>query len=194
MTGRILPGEPTLLEALTMVFLCTGLSLWFNVSFLIAAIVTGALVANLARHHSYPFHAIEGIEGPFIIVFFIAAGTRLEPEVFSRIGLVAAAYVALRVAGRFAGGALGARLTRTNSVTRRWLGLALLPQAGVAIGMAVYTAQQLPELGKTVLPTVIVATVVFEIAGPVLTRIALRRAGEVNGTKAESVPTEAGPR
>lgn len=178
LTGRIRAGEPTLLEALTMVFLCTGLALWFNVSFLIAAMVTGALVANLARHHSYPFHAIEGIEGPFIIVFFIVAGARLDSGVFAHIGILLAAYVVLRAVGRFVGGALGARLAKTDGPARRWLGLALLPQAGVALGMAVYAEHQLPEIGRTVLPTVIVATVLFEIAGPILTRVALRRVGE----------------
>ena len=62
LTGRIKPGKPVLSEALGIVFLCGGLALWLEVSFLIAAIVMGAVIANLARHHEYPFHAIEGSE------------------------------------------------------------------------------------------------------------------------------------
>lgn len=61
LTGRIKPGQPMLTEALGLVFICGGLAIWFDVSFLIAAMVLGAVVANFAKHHEYPFHAIEGI-------------------------------------------------------------------------------------------------------------------------------------
>jgi Kef-type K+ transport system membrane component KefB len=71
LTGRIKPGQPILIEALGIVFICGGLAIMLDVSFLIASIVMGAVIANLARHHEYPFHAIEGIEWPFMIIFFV---------------------------------------------------------------------------------------------------------------------------
>ncbi len=61
---------------------------------------------------------------------------------------------------------------------RRWMGLALMPQAGVTLGLALIAEQRFPELGRVLLPLVIGSTVVFELLGPVCTRVALRRAGE----------------
>ena len=77
LTGRLDPGGPTLAEALGVVFLCGGLALWPHVSFLLAAMALGATVASLARHHRRPFHAIEGIEWPFMILFFLLAGASI---------------------------------------------------------------------------------------------------------------------
>jgi hypothetical protein len=57
-TGRIRPGEPSLVEALGVTFLCGGIAIWLKVSFLLASMVLGCVVANLARHHIRPFHAI----------------------------------------------------------------------------------------------------------------------------------------
>jgi Kef-type K+ transport system membrane component KefB len=68
LTGRVKPGKPVLSEALGIVFLCGGLAMWLDVSYLVASIVMGAVIANLARHHDYPFHAIEGIESLFMVV------------------------------------------------------------------------------------------------------------------------------
>lgn len=64
LTGRIKNGQPMLTEALGLVFVCGGLALWLEVSFLIAAITMGVVITNLARHHDYPFHAIEALNGP----------------------------------------------------------------------------------------------------------------------------------
>lgn len=74
LTGRIKPGEPMLVEALGVVTVCGGLAMYFGFSYLIAAMVMGSMIANLAKHHDYPFHAIEGTEGLFMLVFFVLAG------------------------------------------------------------------------------------------------------------------------
>ena len=74
LTGRIRSEQPMLIEALGLVFVCGGLAIWLGISFLIASMVMGATIANLARHHEYPFHAIEGIEWPFLVIFFTVAG------------------------------------------------------------------------------------------------------------------------
>jgi len=177
-TGRLRPGEPTQAEALGAVFLCGGLALWLDVSFLLAAMVLGAVVANLARHHRRPFSALEGIEWPFMILFFVLSGASLQPGSLLDEGLLAVGYVVLRVLGRLVGGWVGARLSGLQGPARQWMGLALLPQAGVALGMALLVAQRLPEIGDVLLPVVIGTTAVFELAGPLFTRRALRATGE----------------
>jgi Kef-type K+ transport system membrane component KefB len=178
LTGRIEPGEPTQAEALAGVLLCGGIALWLDVSYLLASMVLGAVVANLARHHSRPFHEIEGIEWPFMILFFGLAGASLRIESLGEVGWLGLAYVAFRVAGRILGGFVGTVREPPGALIRRWLGLSLLPQAGVAIGMALVATQRFPGLAETILPLVIGSTVLFELVGPVLTRAALVRSGE----------------
>jgi Kef-type K+ transport system membrane component KefB len=176
LTGRIRPGQPMLTEALGLVFLCGGLSVWLEVSFLIAAMVMGAVIANLAKHHDYPFHAIEDIEWPFLVVFFVLAGAMLEIGALRGIGWIGATYLITRILGKVLGASLGGVLSRADALTRRWMGLALLPQAGVAIGMALAASSRFPEYETTILTVVVAATVMFEIIGPAFTRLAIRSA------------------
>jgi len=178
LTGRIKPGEPTLVEALGVVFLCGGIAIWLKVSFLLASMVLGCVVANLARHHIRPFHAIEGIEWPFMILFFVLAGASLHTEMLFQIGLVGSAYIILRIIGRLLGGWTGGAISHADPLMRRWMGMALMPQAGVALGMALVAIERRPDLGEIILPVVIASTVLFEVIGPVLTRIGLIHVGE----------------
>lgn len=177
-TGRVRPGEPTQAEALGAVLLCAGVSLWLGVSFLLSAMVMGVVVVTLARHHRRPFHAIEGIEWPFMVLFFVLAGATLRPAALQGAGLVGGAYVVLRIVGKLLAGRVGGSWARWPARQGGWMGLALLPQAGVALGMALVSAHQFPDYADVVLPVVIAATVLFELVGPVLTRVALLRAGD----------------
>jgi hypothetical protein len=63
--------------ALGIVFVCCGLAIMLDVSFLIASMVMRAVIANLAKHHEYPFHAMEGIDWPFMVMFFVLAGATI---------------------------------------------------------------------------------------------------------------------
>jgi Kef-type K+ transport system membrane component KefB len=182
LTHRVRPGEPTLLEALGVVLLCGGLALWLEVSFILAAICLGATTANLAvRHRNRPFHAIRNIEQPFLVLFFVLAGASLEPGQLMLVGGIGAAYIGFRALGRLAGGWVGARLGGSDAGTRRWIGAALMPQAGVALGIGLVAAERQPELADVLLPVVIGATVVFELLGPILTRVAIRRTAPSRG-------------
>lgn len=178
LSGRIQPGEPTLAEALGVVLLCGGIAIWLGVSFLLASMVLGAVVVNLARHHRRPFHAIEGIEWPFMILFFVLAGASLRVDSLFTVGFLATAYIALRIVRRLLGAWLGAWLSDADSSHRRWMGIALMPQAGVALGMALVATQRFPDFRDIILPVVIGATVLFEVFGPVLTRRALILSGD----------------
>ncbi len=179
LSGRLQPGEPLMTEALGAVFVCGGLAIWLNVSFIIAAMVMGTVVVNLARHHERPFHEIENVEWPFMILFFVLAGASLQLEALTDLGLVGTVYVAARVAGRVVGGWMGGQLSHATPSIRRWMGLALMPQAGVALGMALIAVGRFPDYRTTILPLVIASTVFFELTGPMLTRLALQRSDEV---------------
>ena len=180
LTGRLKPGEPMQSEALGVVFLCAGLAVWLGASFLLAGMVAGMIVANLAEHHRRPFHEIEHIEWPFMVLFFVLAGASLKLEALDVIGPLCIAYVVLRTLGRIMGGWLGGFLGGAPTVHRRWIGLALVPQAGVALGMALVGAQYFPDLAETLLAVTISSAIIFEVFGPILTLLALRKVGEAD--------------
>lgn len=175
LTGRVKQGQPMLTEALGLVFVCGGISIWLDVSFLIASITMGAVVTNLAKHHNYAFHEIENIERPFLVLFFILAGASLEINMLAGLGLIGFIYILARICGKLLGAWIGARVSRANIDVQHWMGTALMPQAGVAIGMALLIANRFPEYQQTVLSIVISTTVIFELVGPIFTRIALKR-------------------
>ena len=177
LTGRLRPGEPMLLESAGFVFVAAGLAGWLGLSYLLSSMSLGVVVANLARHHVRPFRSIDGISEPFLALFFFMAGYQLDWLALPTLGALGVAYVLARVAGRFAGGYLGSVLAGSAPDTRSRIGACLMPQAGVALGLALVATERLPELGY-ILPLVIGATVVFEIIGPPLTLIQLRKAGE----------------
>lgn len=175
LTGRIQIGEPLQSEALAVVFLCAGLSIWLEVSFLLAGVVAGAIIANFARHHTRAFHEIEHIEWPFMILFFFLAGASLQSIPGRQFLFAISAFVVLRAVSRIIGGWLGGTLCAARNEYRRWMGLALMPQAGVAIGMALIAGNHFPEFREYLLMVTLGSTVIFEIFGPLATRIALKK-------------------
>ncbi|NNG03556.1 MAG: cation:proton antiporter [Inquilinus sp.] len=177
LTGRLQPGEPTQIEALGVVFLCGGLALAIDASFLLAGMVAGLIVANLARHHTRPFHEIENVEWPFLVLFFVLAGASVDLAALPKIGAIGGAYLVLRAAGRIIGGWLGGAATGLAPRQRRWIGVALMPQAGVSLGMALVAATAFPAMRAEILATAIGTTIVFELVGPLMTQWALTRAG-----------------
>ena len=178
LTGRIRPGSPTQVEALALVFICGGLAEMLGVSFLLAALSMGATVANLAKHHEQPFHAIENIERPFLILFFVLAGAALHLGSLWELGLIGLVYMFCRILGKLLGCYLSARTIRAPMSIQRWMGLALTPQAGVAMGMALIAADRFPAHSTLILPVVVGTTVIFELLGPVATRCAVLNAQE----------------
>lgn len=179
LTGRIKPGQPILTEALGVVFVAGGLAMMFDVSFLLASMVMGAVIANFAKHHEYPFHVIEDIEWPFMVIFFVLAGASIELNAIKDIGLIGLVYILCRASGKYLGAMLGGHCSKASKETKRWMGVALLPQAGVAIGMALVASKSFPEYRQILLSVIISSTIFFEIIGPVFSRLAVQRVQDV---------------
>lgn len=174
LTGRIRPGEPTLAEAMGFVLICGGIATWLDLSPVLSAMVMGSAVASLASHHERPFHAIEGVEWPFLILFFILAGASAHPEALFSVGGITITYMVVRCIGSYAGARAGANWSGANDATRKWMGLCLFPQAGVALGMALMASQRFPEFEPFLLPVVLASTIVYELVSPAITRRALQ--------------------
>ncbi|PXX91621.1 cation:proton antiporter [Marinobacter vulgaris] len=175
LTGRLRPGEPTQVEAIALILLLAGLSSLLGVSALLASMIAGCLVANLSYHHTRSFQEIEHIEWPFLVFFFVLSGASIDLYKADDAILLTLAYIALRLAGRVLGGYLAVTFSRAkHQALPGNIGLALTPQAGVAIGMALLAAERFPEFSDTILPVVVASTIIFELVGPVFVKRVLR--------------------
>jgi Kef-type K+ transport system membrane component KefB len=175
---------PMLLGIILMV---TGLSESLGLSPLLAAMTLG-FVARFASgaggaRLSEP---VEYLEEAVFIVFFTLAGAHFETALFFQFSALAGLYLIARVIGKVLGAAVGARVVGAAPSVVRWLGLGLVPQAGVAVGLALSLSHhpEFQQAGPSILTAVLATTLVYEIVGPFAARFALARAGEL-GTRRE---------
>ncbi|MBR6809472.1 MAG: cation:proton antiporter, partial [Clostridia bacterium] len=117
------------------------------------------------------------------LLFFVLSGAELDLSVLPQVGLIGVLYLLLRCMGKWGGTMLGAAAVKADSNVKKYLGLTLLPQAGVAIGMSQMVSIRFPELAGTVTTVVLACVLVFELLGPVITKIALTKAGEIPALK-----------
>ena len=167
-----------IVEALGLVFVVAGVALMLDLSYLIAGMTAGVVIVNFARHHRRPFHEIEKIEWPFLLLFFVMAGASLDLSQLAKAGSVGVAFVVLRASSRLIAGRIGAKLARLPKSHASQAGLALMPQAGVAVGMALVAAERFPDQGDAILAITVASTIFFEIIGPPLAQRALVRASD----------------
>jgi Kef-type K+ transport system membrane component KefB len=182
-TRHVREGEPTLLDAAGTVLLTVGFAAWLGVSLVLTAVTVGVVVTNVDRGDYRPFRAVERVEWPFLVVFFVLGGAALEVEPLREELALITAYVVLRTVGKLVGAAVGSTAAGQDPEVRRWLGATLLPQAGVGLGLALQLRERAPEVAEAVVPVVVVTTVLFELVGPVATRVALRRVGEAGAAQ-----------
>ncbi|MBQ1363734.1 MAG: cation:proton antiporter [Oscillospiraceae bacterium] len=169
--------------ALTLcaVFLGVGLSATnvLNLSSLLVCIMIGATMVNLCHDSTAMLEQCDRFTPPLFMLFFVLSGAGLNFSVLTTVGLVGVIYVIARVAGKVIGATLGAVVEKCDRNIVRYLGLTLIPQAGVAIGMARLAMQDLPEYGAIINAVVLAGTLVYELTGPVITKTALLKAGEI---------------
>lgn len=173
LTGQVKPGRPLLIEAVGLILICGGLAIWSDVSHLISAIIMGAVVANFAKHHAYSFHEIENVEWPFMVLFFTLAGASMKFISVESVLTILAMYIVLRIIGKLLGSYIGCKIAVVDEQTTKWMGSALLPQAGVAIGMALVASSYFSDYAELLLTVVIGATIIFELIGPIFTKLAI---------------------
>ncbi|MBF0272832.1 MAG: cation:proton antiporter [Magnetococcales bacterium] len=172
--------DTLLAGTLGLLILCGALATRLHTSFFLAVMIMGSVTVNSSQRPWKPFLIIERFLWPFLILFFLLAGANLKPKSLLDIGLISGLYLGCRMLGEVSGAWLGATLSQSPPLTRRWLGPALLPQAGVAMSMTFIAVQRFPDLTDLLLPVVISGVMVFELVGPIMTRVALIRAGENN--------------
>ncbi|MCD6328482.1 cation:proton antiporter, partial [bacterium] len=179
--GRIKRELETMTVSLGIITFASGLSMLLGISPLLTIMVAGFVLVNLSRRNQRVFASVERIQGPIFIVFFTLAGTQLHLENLLTCGIIGSAFLIFRFVGKVGGAHLGALSANVRGAARRYLGLALLPQAGVAIGLML-VAQESSQFSmfRGILVDVVLASVALnELIGPPLTAIALKRAGDV---------------
>lgn len=178
LTDHIRGEDPMQAEALGFTFVSGGLAQLTGASFILTAMVMGVVIANASRHTERAYNIMREFEWPIMVLFFVLAGSSLHIEELPEIGIVGVVYILLRFAGLVLGAYVGGAIGRAGDNIRKYMGMAITPQAGVALGMALVAANHFPDLEKIFIPLVIGTTVVFELTGPIFTRLAIIKAGE----------------
>jgi len=113
------------------------------------------------------------------MLFFFLSGAELDMRVIPTVGVIGILYIVFRVLGKVVGASLGAKLTHAVPNVQKYLGFTLIPQAGVAIGLATTSMTIVPEYGAKIRTVILCGTVIYELTGPIITKIALKKAGEI---------------
>lgn len=165
--------------AVTAVFLGVGLSELLGLSSLLLCMAIGAAMANFSKVSDAVMECTDRWTPPLFMLFFVISGAQFNFEVLKTVGFVGIMYLVLRSSGKYFGAMAGCAIVKTEKNVKKYLGITLLPQAGVAIGMAQLSLTVVPQYGEQIRAVILCATLVYELVGPLLTKIALTRAGEI---------------
>jgi Kef-type K+ transport system membrane component KefB len=162
------------------IFLTSGLSSGLHAPALLANMMLGFVTINFVRHHEDVFWVVESIEEPVFGMFFTLAGAHLDLRVVETAGVLALLITLGRFAGKFLGSRVGARISHAPQTVRKYLGFALLPTAGVTVGLAlearnIFGASAMSEL---MVNAVLGSVIVNELLTPFFVRYSLLKAGE----------------
>ena len=167
--------------AIAGIFLGVGIADYFGLSNLLLCMAMGAVYVNLRDDAERILGCIDDWTYPLFMLFFVISGAELNLGTLPKVGLIGIVYIFARFGGKFLGSWIGGTITHQPPVVKDNIGWALMPQAGVAIGMATMALAQLPaEYGQPIQTVILSATLVYEIVGPIASKNALKRAGEIH--------------
>jgi Kef-type K+ transport system membrane component KefB len=189
--------ENQLIVTLGAILLATGAAMQFDFSLILTNMIIGFYLTNVHPHrHESIFEMIKSFAPPIYVVFFVFVGARLHINLLPQMGILGILYVIGRTAGKWTGAYWGSRISAAPESVRRYLGLALFSQAGVAIGLSLdvfqHYAHLVPrgvQLGQTVVNVVTATTFLVQIIGPPFVKYAIFKAGEIDRS-IESAKTE----
>ena len=187
--------------SVTFVFLTVALSMLkfeifgIHVAFssLLVCMMLGTVFCNACDFSEELMDRVDRWTAPLFVLFFVISGAQLELSVFTDIAIVGIGliYIISRSFGKYSGAYVSAKATSCDKNIVKYLGITLLPQAGVALGMALKAEQELGYYGSIVSNITLFAVLIYEIVGPMLTKISLLKAGEIIPDGAVSAREEA---
>ena len=165
----------------------------FHVGFssLLACMMLGTVFCNFCDVSEELMDRADRWTAPILILFFVISGAELELSVFADIAVVIAGviYIISRSIGKYSGAFISAKMTKCDNNITKYLGITLLPQAGVALGMAIKAIELGPD-GAIVRNITLFAVLIYEIVGPFLTKVALTKAGDIQSEGRKSARDE----
>jgi len=168
-----------LMICIAAVMLGVGVAQQFGLSHLLLCMSIGAVYVNLRDDAIQTLEQAESWTPPLFMLFFVISGADLNVAVLPSLGLLGVVYIVTRVVGKYFGAYIGCTISKTSHKIRKYLGLSLIPQAGVAIGIAQLVVKELPEYGASIQAVILCATLIYELIGPVITKYSLLKAGEI---------------
>ena len=163
---------------------CTGVTDVLGISPIMANMAVGFVVVNRMTTRE-PFIVIEGIEEAVFAIFFVLAGMHFDASIMKAIGFPILLIFVSRFAGKYYGARTGAKISHAPDTVKKYTGLALLPQAGVAMGLALMAQNAFPTFGAIVLNATLAPVILNELVAPPLVKYAIFKAGEA----AEQLPS-----
>ena len=183
-------GSKRLSLAVTFVVICAALSklnfelpggVEIGFSSLLVCMMCGTLFCNLCDFSEEIMYKTDRWTAPIYVLFFVLSGAELDLRVFGDLAVVGIGiiYIVARSAGKILGATVSARAVRCEESICKYLGITLLPQAGVALGMSVTVAAEFGEEGAIIRNITLFSVLIYELVGPILTKIALTAAGDI---------------
>lgn len=161
---------------------------YVTISPLLANIGCGTIVSNRVKHDKDVYESLNDFTNPFYILFFTLAGASLDLNILKsswQILLLALGYIIFRAGGKYAGSFVGASVTKQSGTVKKYLGLGLLPQGGVSLGLIVIVSKnpniEMEKFGEIITAVMLISVMIYEIFGPIFAKIAITKAGEING-------------
>ena len=151
---------------------------------LLINIAVGSMVANVAKKPERSYAALNDMTTPFYIIFFTLAGASLDLSLLGAdrlILIITLVYILARGGGKILGIYVGARIAKSSPTIRKFLGIALLPQGGVSIGLLVIVAVQMKTFYPIIATIIMLSILVYETFGPIFAKFSLQKAGELYG-------------
>ena len=161
------------------VFLGSSLATMLGLSPLLLCMCMSAMLVNISNTGESILRLTDNVTPPIFLAFFVVSGMELDVSILPQIGLIGILYVLCRVIGKVGGAYIGAWVMRASDTVKKHIGFTLIPQAGVAIGLSLLASRMVPEHGQTIRAVVLSATLIYELIGPAVTKIALQKAGEI---------------
>ena len=166
----------------SMLILCLGISKLLHVDELIANMTMGLMIVNRSSQHTKIFKVVERYTEELIfLIFFLLSGLHLDITTIPQSIFLISLFVILRIAGKFLGTHIGARAAKADEPIRKYTAGGLLPQAGIVIGLVLSINQNaaFENISEILLTTIIGATIINELIGPIVTKFTLLKAGEI---------------
>ena len=166
----------------SMLILCLGISKLLQVDELLANMTMGLMIVNRSSQHTKIFKVVERYTEELIfLIFFLLSGLHLDITTIPQSTFLISLFVGLRIAGKYIGANIGARTAKADRSIRKYTAGGLLPQAGIVIGLVLSINQNeaFKDISEVLLTTIIGATIINELIGPVVTKFTLMKAGEI---------------